>query len=210
MKLVNPEALLAQDLETGLGKLGWYYDLIPRHQRLRLPVSGIVSLAIASALREAGYRTVVVQTHPRQRPCADETHIFTVVEPDLLSPTIIDATFGSMLRLAGITPEGVLDGQKNVYPEEKILTFPKGEVGKPAGTLTLASLAALIEGEFDPMKSSFSPPHVAEDVWAINRTYSEFWNPAHFEKFTPTQGVTAAAQYLRGYIRNKSVSLDED
>lgn len=208
MKLANPEAL-AQDLETGLGELGWYYEVIPHDLRLRLPVSGIASLAIASTLREVGHRVEVVQTHPQLSFCPDETHVFPIIDPDSLSPTIIDATYGSMLRFAGLTPEAVMHGQPNDYPIEKILTFNQGNADRPASVLALKASQALENWQLSPARPSLEPPLRHMGKWAMYRAFSEFWRPANFKEFTPSPYVAGAAQYLREYIRKTSVSMEE-
>jgi hypothetical protein len=208
MKLANPEAL-AQDLETGLGELGWYYELISPNQRLHLPVSGIVSLAIASTLREAGHRVGVVQTHPQLSFCPDETHVFPVVDPDSLSPTIIDATYGSMLRFAGLTPEAIMHGQHDDYPIDKILTFKQGDTDRPASILTLKAAQALESWQPSPVRPSLEPSLRNMGMRAMYHAYSEFWNPLNFKEFTPSSSVAGAAQYLCEYIQKTSVSMEE-
>jgi len=208
MKLANPEAL-AQDLETGLGELGWYYELIPPNHRLRLPVSGIVSLAIASTLREAGHRVEVVQTHPQLSFCPDETHVFPVVEPDSLSPTIIDATYGSMLRFAGLTPEAIMHNQNDDYPIDKILTFSQGDVDRPASILALKAAQALENWQPSPVRPLLEPPLRNMGMWATYRAFTEFWQPHNFKEFIPKPSVEGAGQYLREYIRKTSVSMEE-
>ena len=208
MKLANPEAL-AQDLETGLGELGWYYDMIPSKHRLHLPVSDIASLAIASTLREAGHRVRVVQTRPRLSFSHDEAHVFPIVAPSSLSPTIIDTTYGSLLRLAGLTPEAILNRQKDDYPIDKILTFKQGNTDLPAHTLTMKAVQALENWQLGPQNSFFEPPLKDMGASAIYLAYSEFWHPRNFKDFTPSPSVAGAAQYLREYIRMTSVSMKE-
>jgi len=209
MKLAYPE-VLARDLENGIGELGLQYEIIPPEYRLRLPVAGIASLAITATLREVGYEAMTIESRPTPGGYQDESHIFSLVMPDSAQPTIIDSTYGSLLRLVGLTPEEVLKGRKDMYPSEKILSFDLGDVDTPAAELIMGILKVLEDREFNPSCPQQPHPFDSMSSHAVYRVLSEFWNSLHFREYAPDESTVKAAKYLQGSLRHIGVLMDED
>lgn len=210
MELLDPEAL-ADDLENGLGSLNHYFELIPKEHRLRLPVCGVVSVAIARALEEAGHRVKLVQAKPRLAFDPEETHVFPVVQGGR-RPIVVDATYGSFLRFAGLTPEGILlEKNEDLYPEQKIITFEEGKTDYPSALLEVPALKALVTWRPDPDPNFPSKPPVFNDMNGeeIRRTLGEFWNPAHCVPFTPARALAQPGRQLRRYIQDASIRMSD-
>lgn len=208
MKLLNPEAL-ADDLENGLGSLNPYLELIPKEHRLRLPVCGVVSVAIARALEDAGHKVKLVQAKPRLSFDPAESHVFPVVQSGN-EPTVVDATYGSFLRFTGLTPEGILlKRNEDLYPKEKIITFKEGNTEYPSTILGVAALKALVNWKPDPDPNFLSKPPAFNGMnpKEIRTTLGEFWNPDHFVSFTPARVIAQDGRLLRRYIQDANIRL---
>ena len=208
IKLQNPEGL-ADNLETGIGEAGWYYELIPKELRLRLPVCGLASVAIASVLEDMGEKVKVVHCKPQLAFDPQETHVFPIVYGDDRPPMIIDATFSSFLRFAGLTPEGILAGQQDAYPQDKILTFERGDSRRPATLLATRAMKAKYSRPPEWKPGYIAPPFENLKMIEIYQKLTEFWNPMYFHEFEPSNDTIKAAKYVSDFIDPNNLMLTE-
>lgn len=205
-RLAHPEEL-AENLETGLGEIDplWSGHL-PSELRLRRPVCGIVSVALALSFRRAGYTVQVAKTSPRWDMDRGATHVFPIIK-DGDTPVVVDATYSSFLSYAGLTAEGVMDGQEATFPEEKIIVFEAGDTDTPSTKIVEAVPEALRswrntrkEWLFPPTLAFLSQREMKEDM-------AQFWDVSHSERFIPSDYTKAAASRLARYVAAEHVRL---
>lgn len=209
IRVRNAEAL-ADNLETGIGEVGWYYELIPKELRLRLPVCGIASLAIANVLEEMGEKVKLVHSKPQLALLPEETHVFPVVYSDEHTPVIIDPTYSSFLRFAGLTPEGVLGGRPDAYPAEKIAVFERGDVSHPARLLARRAMKVRESRRMDSVPIVSELPFEQLSMKQMYITLMEFWNPQNYTEFHPSAEVEEAGQYVSGFIISTNLELIDE
>lgn len=204
MKLRNPEAL-ADDLEAGIGEVGWYHELIPKELRLRLPVCGLASLALAYSYEEQGYTVDIIHSKPQLSFDTHESHVFPVVYTDSRVPTVIESTYGAFLRFSGLTPEGILNGQPNLYPDEKIVTFEHGKPDNIVANLALSAFKA--SRRLEVVSDGIRPPFQDMRMIDMRNLLYEFWNPMNYHAFEPSTSTIAAAKYISGTIHPKNLQF---
>lgn len=208
-QLKSPDQLATQ-LETGVGRADLYLQAIPPELRLRLPICGLVSYALANTLSDAGYTIEVIESRPRFPFRPSFKHIFPVVYGKK-ETTVVDATYSSTLTLAGVSAEGVYLGDKNMFPEKKVVTFPKDGHDFIAGALADKAVQCLQTWTpFDrpdvriprraPDLIGFTPQEIEDDFYAI-------WDSENWYYYEPKKETIEDARKLAQFITLDSVQL---
>lgn len=201
---------LVDQLEAGIGIEGTYYEFIPSALRLRLPVCGLASYALATALRHNGSEVSLIQSRPELSFDPTFTHVFPVVH-DQSGETIIDPTFSSILGFAGLTAEGVMLGDEDNYPQEKIVTFPKDAQSLLTVELTQQALRNLrsrsVSERFDPAFPHKKPALEGMSLVRIRQTFSEVWSSENWDDFRPSRELKDAAKKVAEHITSDAVRL---
>lgn len=200
MRLQNPEQL-ASELETGIGIDGTYYEAIDSHLRLRLPVCGLASYALAKVLREDGHEVSVVHSRPNFAFDPQYTHIFPVIH-DKTGDTIVDPTYSSTLNLAGLSAEGVVLGDADYFPEQKIAIFRPEDRWEIAGNLATTALSILSGAKSDdPYRRD--PPMKGMAYTRMKEVFADIWDTENWQHFYPDPELRS-----KGRLVAKSISKD--
>lgn len=199
---------LAFGLEKGVGETNTPYIRYAPEERLRAPICGLASAAIASYARSEGIEAQLYISTPRFPFEPDMQHVVTIVNGEGLDGTIIDAAPSQFLAYAGMTL-GYEDvtGEK-IYPPEKIFHFTIEQRYRVVDWLTKTALK-FHESNVQPIgKLGFRLGEgalVGASNEEIRQTYDQIWNPRNLKAYslppdTEEQGLIVSRHIPRGTI----------
>ncbi len=205
MELADKDGVTT-NLERGLGEIHWVANGFYPSLRLRMPVCGLVSIALADRLVENGYDTELVISSPGVPRDEEKQHVMPLVHYKGQN-VLIDATYSQFMEYAGLTPGYVMFGGQDLYPKEKIRLIEFGESGEAAAHLQSASQYFLDNrepiAEIDWKRNVFD--NVSEDEQRAR--LRAIWNEENFDTFTPDKQTIEAGRKLAQFITAEQVQL---
>jgi len=206
MKLVETEPL-AEDLEKGLGEVHYLLSAFNPPYRLSMGVCGIVCVALSEVLSQADIEHRLVESTPELDPESDEAHSFIVIEGEE-EGTILDATYTSLYRPAGLTAGYLsMSGRGRLFPKEKIVTLPVG--GHETFAKYMGLQARYFMDHYVPI-DEVPQRRIAfkgMDEEQIAEAYNRVWDPENFSEYAPSEETVKAGRRLAKFIVPEHVKL---
>jgi len=185
MKFENEQGLV-DDLERGIGEVHWNAFAWDSSLRLRLPLCGMVSLALTEALQKEGFDAECVESTTDLSTELEMKHVLTVLNTGD-QRYIVDATYTQFLDTVGLCTGYVIFGGEDLYPTQKIAVIPYDGGDKIANDLANATLhfRKYRQPVEDPILAlaTFSMDDFSFDE--VEREYRKIWNPDNFDVFIP-------------------------
>lgn len=201
------EAGLVTSLEHGLGEVHWLTIGYDSSLRLRLPVCGLTSLALANVMAENGIKASAVISSPDLSVDPAMKHV--MVKAEVADQTVlIDPTYSQFLDFVGLSPGYVIFGGEDLFPAQKIATI-RAEDGMDLAK-HLASTAVYFRTQRQPIEEMELSTNLMEDLTydELVEQYYEIWNPDNFESFVSEEPEThEVAHRLAQFILPEHVGL---
>lgn len=209
---IDPEKL-AFGLQRGLGRVedaAFDYFTIPKDYRLRMPMCGLVSLAIQEYMRSLGVSTDLYSSSPKLPFDPALEHVVPLIDMDGGDPLVVEGTFSQFLDYVGLNWSYEIHSGERAFPEEKIMSFRLSESDVLVEWLT--RLSTEFQARNTHPTNEYGPdvgrgPLALASADEIRNAYSAIWNPDNFSEWEPTASTIAAGKKVACYIPKRAIEV---